>query len=285
MSHLAYDYSISKRWDYVSAERISGWEHRVMFIQSVSLGRIGLALLLATISASAVSAEMVFKYKSNSAGNMIATEPQAASTDCYDPNNVGTIGTGSECEDMLIVDDFMLRSAGSRYANPEGSFSSTGDSEGDQSFEIIPDDDYAPDGLINTYTFADSARNVFTGQVKNMSFLLQMVDFNGDIGYWDVSGAETTRAMIRHNDSFNQDISAWDVSNVKNMRGMFEKSDRFNRDISSWDVSNATNMAVMFFISKGFNQDISEWDVSSVTDSRYFADKSPIEGTYKVPNF
>ena len=69
--------------------------------------------------------------------------------------------------------------------------------------------------------------------------------------------------------NFNQNIGSWDVSNVKNMYRMFATTDKFNGDIGSWDVSNVTDMSEMFYLTNRFNQDIGAWDVSSVTDMNY----------------
>ncbi|MFT4244428.1 MAG: hypothetical protein ACMXYB_03160 [Candidatus Woesearchaeota archaeon] len=74
---------------------------------------------------------------------------------CYHPSNVGSIGEGAPCENMLIVDNDLLREVAS---------SSVG---GDESFEIL-----GPDG--NTYTFGNSSFNIFTGQVTDMSNLLRI---------------------------------------------------------------------------------------------------------------
>ena len=67
----------------------------------------------------------------------------AANASCYsaDPNTIGTV---SPCTGMLIVDQTMLNTAVSN-----GSYAITG-----------------PDS--NSYTFGNSARNIFTGQMTSM---------------------------------------------------------------------------------------------------------------------
>jgi surface protein len=44
---------------------------------------------------------------------------------------------------------------------------------------------------------------------------------------------------------FNQDIGGWNVSSVDNMGGMFREATSFNQDIGDWQVSSATNMRLM----------------------------------------
>ena len=180
-----------------------------------------------------------------------ATRPQwgggtTPAFDCYDPSNVGLVGTDGPCDGMLVAHGGMLVAAASSAGGGDESFSITG-----------------PDG--QEYTFADSANNVFTGQVSVMSGLFSQTGFNGDIGYWDVSGVTRMTSMFGYADSFNQDISGWDVSSVTNMGAMFNDADSFNQDIGDWDVSNVTNMGTMFRNALSFNQDLSDWCVSGIS--------------------
>ena len=83
----------------------------------------------------------------------------AANASCYSAES-NTIGTASPCLGMLIVDQTMLNTA---VAN--GSYAITG-----------------PDS--NSYTFGNSARNIFTGQMTSMYGLFRdKASFNEDIGY------------------------------------------------------------------------------------------------------
>ncbi|MFT4283040.1 MAG: BspA family leucine-rich repeat surface protein, partial [Candidatus Woesearchaeota archaeon] len=144
---------------------------------------------------------------------------------CYHPFYIGTIGLEGPCDGMLIVDNDMLRGAGSTHSGVGG----------DGSFSVL-----GPDG--NTYTFADSDFNVFTGQVTDMSSLFRNTNFNGDIGYWDTSSVARMDYMFWGASSFDQDIGSWDVSGVTNMGSMFWGASSFDQDIGSWDVSGVTNM-------------------------------------------
>src|SRR5690554_214704 len=93
----------------------------------------------------------------------------------------------------------------------------------------------------------------------------EAINFNFDIGGWDVSNVYNMRGLFHSTSSFNQDISNWDVSNVGNMGYMFFKAIAFNQDIGSWDVSKVYNMFNMFNGASSFNQDISNWNVGKVT--------------------
>ena len=160
----------------------------------------------------------------------------AAYADCYDPLSEapGTIGTSGGCSGMLIVDKDAL------FAGKNTGYAITG-----------------PDG--NSYTFADSTYNIFTGQVTDINHLFNGVAFNGDIGYWDVSNVTNFYYSFSGATSFNQDISSWDVSKATSLNQMFKNATSFNQDISSWDVTNATDMFAMFWGASAFNQDLSSW--------------------------
>ena len=83
---------------------------------------------------------------------------KSASADCYsDP--VNTIGTTGPCAGMLIVDFSMLQTA-----------------VNDESYTII-----GPDG--QSYTLADSDKNIFTGQLTSLENLFRFKRFNGDTTY------------------------------------------------------------------------------------------------------
>lgn len=221
----------------------------------------------------------------SSGATVSASGPAATDAACYDSNNVNTIGQAgwTGCEGMLIVDDAMLAAAGSSSAG------------GDESFSIVgPDSD--------VYTFADSANNIFTGQVTTLNNLFQSTSFNGDIGYWDTSNVTSMEDAFRSNASFNQDIGSWDVSNVASFYRAFFLATSFNQDLGAWDVSGVTSahpqglqmvfngsgfdnggsdsignwtfsgdvfsMSSMFW-GTPFNRDISGWDVTGVRDLGY----------------
>jgi len=176
---------------------------------------------------------------------------QATTIACYDPVSVGLVGNSGVCDGMLIVDDTALRAAASSEAGGDESYAITG-----------------PDH--NAYTFADSAYNVFTGQVTNFAALFQRdADFNDDIGYWDTSSVTDMSNMFESTESFNQDIRDWDTSSVTNMIGVFQRASSFNQDISGWNTSSVTDMFGMFQLANSFNQDIGGWDTSNVTRTSF----------------
>jgi len=138
---------------------------------------------------------------------------------CLAPSSIGLIGepgwTG--CEGLLIVDDAMLRSAGAPAVGGDASFAITG-----------------PDA--ETYTFADSPRNIFTGQVTDLSDLFAFTGFDGDIGYWSTPNVTTLAGMARSASQFDAPLGAWDTSAVLDMDGAFEAATTFNQDLSGWCV-------------------------------------------------
>ena len=119
----------------------------------------------------------------------------------------------------VIVDQTMLNTA---VAN--GSYAITG-----------------PDS--NSYTFGNSARNIFTGQMTSMYGLFRdQTSFNADIGYWDVSNVTDMTNMFRGASSFNKNIGSWNVSKVEYLDSTFQGATAFNQNLNSWDVSNVTNL-------------------------------------------
>ena len=210
---------------------------------TVSLAFLVSANLVFTSALAADNPDMVFRYKSDSVGEINAVPEGEVSPECYDPSKAGTIGDAPGCDGMLIVDTSTLRS----IAYTSDDWSAMG-----------------PDS--QSYTFPDSQRNIFTGQVTDMSGLFYKKNFDGDIGYWDTSKVTDMGRMFYENSQFNSDIGEWDTSKVTDMQRMFYKSYRFNQNINNWDVSNVENMRLMFFDADGFDKDISSWDVSSVKD-------------------
>jgi len=160
---------------------------------------------------------------------------------------VGAIGIASSCDSMLIVDRSMLLSA-----------------IADGSYDFKPSDSYTTHSN-DTYTFANGANTIFTGQVTDMSSLFNGDSFSGDISNWDVSNVTNMYNMF-YNSSGNPNISNWDVGNVTNMSSMFRYAGNFNSDLSGWNVGNVTTMERMFSGASNFNSDISDWNVSNVTN-------------------
>ena len=220
---------------------------------------LGVASLMSM--SAATNAEMMFKYKSPSTSSISSSGEDLASPECYEPDNVGTIGNAPGCEGMLIVDDYRLRVNASHAANRNGGYASFSNPEG--GFPRF----YVSHGG-EKYTFEDSDKNIFTGQVEDMSYLFYDVDYTGDIGYWDVSSATNMDFMFEYSVEFNPDISSWNVSSVTSMVEMFKGHDRkshtFDQDISSWDVSNVTDMRRMFIYNYSFDQNLTSWNVENV---------------------
>jgi surface protein len=96
------------------------------------------------------------------------------------------------------------------------------------------------------------------------SYFNNCINFNGNIGNWNVSNVTTFAFMFRSS-SFNQNISSWNTSAVTNMESMFSFNYAFNQPIGSWNTSNVTNMSSMFVEALLFNQNIGAWNTSAVT--------------------
>lgn len=163
--------------------------------------------------------------------------------DCYDPANLGTVGTKTGCNGLLIVD------------NGTGAYG----------IHTAVNSGIVVDGT--TY----DATSIFTGQVTDMSGLFyDNTTFNADIGYWDTSNVTTFNSMFRGAVSFNQSLNDWDVSSATDTGRMFFNATGFNQPLPDWDTGNVTNMERMFAASgqfnfHSFNQDIGHWNVSSAT--------------------
>ena len=97
------------------------------------------------------------------------------------------------------------------------------------------------------------------------TMLAGAVNFNNEIGHWDVSNVTNMATVFYNASSFNQPLSNWNISNATTIDGMFRNATSFDQDISGWNVSNVINMSYTFAGSTSFNQDLSTWNVSNVT--------------------
>ena len=235
----ATDFSVPSGFDQVyvlcsvpSDEFVSAVGGKTEFLVSFDYAKRGRRIL------SSASMDLV--------GTTAGYHPSDNSPQCYNSSNVNTVGEWFGCYGMLIVDRSSLESAGLI--------------EGGVDRAVVHEGVY--------YSFGEGGDgDIFTGQVTDMSFLFSGdSDFNGDIGYWDVSSVVDMSSMFEYADSFDRDLSGWDVSSVVDMSSMFEYADSFDQDLSGWDVSNVTSMYGLFWGAYSFNQDLSGWDVSGVSD-------------------
>jgi surface protein len=95
------------------------------------------------------------------------------------------------------------------------------------------------------------------------SMFFSAINFNQNIGTWNVSYFTNFTSMFHGARSFNQDISDWNVSNASIMDNMFFNATNFNQNISKWNVSNVYSVSGMFYGATNFNQNISNWNTSN----------------------
>ena len=124
-----------------------------------------------------------------------------------------------------------------------------------------------------------SLNHIDVCKIKDMSYLFNYSDFNGDISKWNVSNVENMNNMFFENKKFNQPLDKWDVSNVRSMRNMFWRTN-FNQPLNNWNVSNVENMEGMFGHSK-FNQNISMWKINPDCETMMMFYNSNIKDKYK----
>ena len=123
------------------------------------------------------------------------------------------------------------------------------------------------------------------------NFFREAVNFNDNVGNWNMSRATDTAVMFRgstsiapygsFNNGGSSSIKNWDMSKATNINGMFYVQRFFNQEIGLWDVSNVTNMGFLFtcniaafgatsIIAGTFNNagsdSIKNWNTSKVTD-------------------
>ena len=171
--------------------------------------------------------------------------------DCYDASNAKTLApdNGTVCAGMYIVPN-TVGAGSTKLKKAIHSGSNAYISHGGEQYWLGEE---------------SGKKKVFTGQVKNFERVFyNKKNFNGDIGYWDMSSATTTAEMFKGAKKFNQDIGDWNMSKNKWYWGMFYNAKKFNQDISSWNTGNARSFSTMFVGALKFNQDISGWNTSKV---------------------
>ena len=171
--------------------------------------------------------------------------------DCYDSNNAGTVApdNGTVCAGMYIVPN-TVGGGSTKLKKAIHSGSNAYISHGGEQYWLGEE---------------SGKKKVFTGQVQNFQQVFyNKKNFNGDIGYWDMSRAVVTAEMFKGAKKFNQDIGDWNMSKNKWYWGMFYGAKIFNQDIGDWNTSKAVSFSTMFAHAHRFNQDISSWNTSKV---------------------
>jgi hypothetical protein len=96
------------------------------------------------------------------------------------------------------------------------------------------------------------------------------------VNKWDVSKVTWFRNFFREAVNFNDNVGNWNMSRATDTAVMFRGSativpyGSFNNggsdSIKNWDMSKVTNINAMFYVQRFFNQEIGLWDISNVTD-------------------
>jgi surface protein len=122
------------------------------------------------------------------------------------------------------------------------------------------------DEIGRTYGFPIGKWRV--GKLTDFSevFFFGYINFNEDIGDWDVSEAKCLHRMFCSASSFNQPLDKWDTRQVTDMSYMFFGAVSFNQPLNDWDTSNVRNLSNAFHNAVSFNQNLSNWNTCQVTD-------------------
>jgi surface protein len=108
---------------------------------------------------------------------------------------------------------------------------------------------FAFQGCTNLTCSATDAPTITTTDLTQT--FANCINFNGNIGNWDVSGVNNMEGMFSSAPAFNQPLN-WNTSTVTNMFRMFRGATAFNQDISAWDVSQVSNFG-QFMTGKTFS--------------------------------
>jgi len=139
--------------------------------------------------------------------------------------------------------------------------------------------------LRNMISNGDDVTRVCTSRIVDMEYMFNnALDFNQDIGSWDVSIVTNMNGMFRDASSFNQPLNDWNTSNVIDMGYMFLAARKFNQPLNKWDVEKVTDMYVMFQLTDDFNQNLSSWNVDGVINCEDFNSQSSLTEA-NLPNF
>lgn len=100
------------------------------------------------------------------------------------------------------------------------------------------------------------------------------------VNKWDVSKITWFRNFFREAVNFNDNVGNWNMSRATDTAVMFRGSTTiapygsFNNggssSIKNWDMRNVNNMNAMLYVQRFFDQEIGLWDVSNVTDIGFF---------------
>jgi hypothetical protein len=185
----------------------------------------------------------------------------------------------------LFTSPFCVACEGSRPADPTSPPVELADGFTGRAFLTTEElyaavDAYVEDDSGTTYIAAEYGHPIGRWNVSQLEDFSEvfsarrnprMLNFDADLGGWDVSSAITTESMFEACVSFTDSkkgLANWDVSSVRNMYRMFESS-AFAGDVSGWNVRNCEKFGFMFQFAAHFQANLRRWRPMSARDTSW----------------
>ena len=122
------------------------------------------------------------------------------------------------------------------------------------------------DGCSNLTCSATDAPTITSINMENT--FRNCVNFNGNVGNWDVSNCTFLKSVFEGCTIFNNggsdSIKNWNIANNTSLNRMFSGCFAFNQNIGLWDTSSVTDMTNALLNADAFDQNLSNWDINQV---------------------
>ena len=108
-----------------------------------------------------------------------------------------------------------------------------------------------------------------TSNIQLFNSMFRDMNFDQNLGSWDMSSASNIEFMFHGNTTFNNggspSIADWDTSNITGggMAYLFKGASTFNQPLSGWTI-NVNSLDSVFYQASSFNQPLDMWDVSGI---------------------